>query len=175
MKTKIFLLVLLLTTLSFAQRTTGWSVVDNGNTKTVTWTFTQTTDTTTVLYSTTANTGSTVNTNADHTFDLNDYNYHGVLGSYASFTIKTTKLTLAPNTAITLQGLYNAGSDTSNAALLRLAHVGQGVVDTCATFQLKRIAPTYRIKVTNTGGRIVSGVIVLTFTKPSYFNTKVKY
>ena len=170
----LFLCLFLFATLAQAQVTTALTAkVSNGSLR-ILWTFTQITDTTTIFYSpklsayqlqipNPSGQGSVTKSFAEL---MNDFAYYSLQGNNAGFTIKQTKLTATPNTAIIFQGLSNSAADTVNAVFFRAAHVGQTAGDTSATFKLRGLAHDYRIKLTNTGGRITSGVVSLTFTKP---------
>ena len=167
--TLLFALILFVVTIN-AQVTTNFSARVSGGSLRIMWTFTQTSDTTSVLYSPKFSTLSyqqAGKTSQSYAELFNDFAYYSLQGSNSGFTIKQTKLTATPKTAITFQGLSNSGVDTVNCALLRLAVGVQTTGDTSGVFKIRGIGNDYRIKLTNTGGRITSGVISLIFTKPT--------
>lgn len=170
----IILCIFLFATLAQAQVTSSFTAKVSDGSLRILWTFTQITDSTTVFYSpkfsayqyqlpNSNGQGSATKSFAEL---LNDFAYYSLQGNNSGFTIKQTKLTLAPNTAITFQGLSNSAADTVNAVYFRAAHVGQTPGDTSATFKLRGLGHDYRIKLVNTGGRITAGTVSLTFTRP---------
>ena len=169
---KILFITLFLCTLLSAQVTVKFEIKDNGNAYKVLWTFTQITDSTTVFYSPkfsslliTPN-GSTVPT--PYSELMGNYNYTALSSACTQFSMRQTGSTAVPKTAITLQALYNAGSDTANAAFIRVVKGGaETAADTNGTFRLRAVGNDYRIKLVNTGGRITSGFISLIFLKPT--------
>ncbi len=156
-----FLAIFLFAYVANAQVTTVFKADVHPNMVRVLWAFTQTTDTTTVFYSPHFSTIPNLNTSV-----LADFAYYQLAGTNSQFTMKQTKLTATPNTAVVLQGLGGTSyTDTTNASILRAAHVAQTTGDTTATFKCLRVGNDYRIKLTNTGGRITSGFVEIIFTK----------
>ena len=168
---RIILFLFLFVALIDAQVTTSFTLTKQGsNTICVLWKFTQITDTISVFYSPKFSSAPSIQpaqgTSLSWPEIMGDYGYYALAGACSQFTMKQTKSTAVPNTAVIFQGLYNSASDTSTVATLRAAHVVQTTGDTSATFTFRRVGSDYRLKLTNTGGRITSGFISLIFTKP---------